>query len=253
MGSFGSIWVIHASDDWMHSSVPSVQLLQNHYPILILSPNKKDFLVEFKKEKPKSWVGLNQISPSAVQAIVVSEDSFFYKHAGYDPQQITEAMKLNLKKKRYARGASTITQQVVRNVFLNQNKNLWRKIKELLLAVELEKKLKKEKILEIYLNITEFGDNLFGIEAASLFYFKKNADQLSLKEGAFLAMLLPNPKKYSQSFREKKLSPYAQSIIESILKKIKQTNALSHEDLEIELGQKLDFEHVQDPLEIEER
>ena len=108
--------------------------------------------------RPSGWVSLGEVSKVAVGAILVSEDWAFYQHKGYDPQQIKSAMKEDWEEGRFARGASTITQQVVRNVFLDKDKNLWRKLKELVLAVRIEEEVGKRRILETYLNIAEWGE-----------------------------------------------------------------------------------------------
>jgi monofunctional biosynthetic peptidoglycan transglycosylase len=177
-----------------------------------------------------TWSTLSEISRQAIGAVVVSEDWAFYEHKGYDANQIKEAMKSNLDRGRYARGASTITQQVVRNVFLDQDKNLWRKIKELILAVHLEQTVGKNKILETYLNIAEWGQGIYGIRAASQHYFHKMPSDLTAKEGAFLAMLLPSPRRYSQSFRSHQLSDYARTTINSILDKMAQAKYITDEE-----------------------
>jgi len=115
-------------------------------------------------------------------------------------------------------------------VFLSRDKTLWRKFRELVLALRLEKELGKKKILETYLNIAEWGPGIFGIGPAANYYFHKSPAELNAKEGAFLAMLLPSPIRYGQSFRKKQLTPFVVSSIRSILKKMVQAGFLTDEE-----------------------
>ncbi len=221
-----------------------VTILTDHYPVLIYNRSKNEPQVEFKGKRPLQWFGIGQISKMAVMAIVVSEDWPFFEHSGYDTSQIKVAIKENWKAKRFARGASTITQQVARNVFLNHKKNLWRKFRELVLAISLERHFSKHKILEIYFNIVEWGKGIYGIGAATQFYFNKNPSELNAKEGAFLAMLLPNPKRYGVSFHQGVLTDYAHEVIDSILHKMVQAGFLSQDEAQELLAQPLSFEDV---------
>ena len=133
------------------------------------------------------------------------------------------------------RGASTITQQLIKNLYLNHDKTFGRKIKELVLALIIEQKCTKEKILETYLNIIEYGKGLYGINQASQFYFHKKAASLSARESAFLAMLLPSPIKYSRSFKNHKLSDFAKRIVDSVLLKMKQAGAINESEYQEQL------------------
>ena len=191
---------------------------------------------------------VDQVSKIAVSAIVISEDDAFYQHNGYDFNQLVEAYKRDMEEHRFVRGGSTITQQVVKNVYLTGEKTLWRKVKELVLALRLEKQVGKRKILETYLNVAEFGEGLYGIGPASNYYFQKSPAELNAKEGAFLAMLLPSPKRYSISFRKRELSPFARSIIASILEKLHVTHRLTDEEFTSELARPLNFEAAPQPM-----
>ncbi len=170
-------------------------------------------------KKPKNWVSLKEMDYTAIHAIVISEDWAFYDHSGYDVNQIKEAAEEAIDGER-TRGASTISQQLVKNIFLSPDKELSRKVKELGISVYMERNVPKEKILETYLNVIEFGPGIYGIKAAAKHYFNKQPKELNAREGAFLAMLLPNPKKHSQSFRDKKLTPFAKKRINSVLEKM---------------------------------
>jgi monofunctional biosynthetic peptidoglycan transglycosylase len=209
--------------------LPDVLALKSLYPHIHYQGKGKPPLVELKKQKPPGWIHFNQVSREAIGAIIVSEDWAFYGHKGYDPNQIKIAFQESLDEGKLVRGASTITQQVVKNIFLSRDKTLIRKIRELILAIRLEQSFSKTKILEQYLNIAEWGEGIYGIRHASSFYFKKSPIELNAKEGAFLALLLPSPKRYSQSFRQHQLTRYANRTLNSILFKMKQAHFLSED------------------------
>jgi len=213
---------------------PDLAVLKTKYPVPYFSAGEKRYLFKLTSARPARWVSLGSVSPIAVQAIRLSEDSGFFQHDGFDAKEMKESLKKNLKTLQYARGGSTITQQVVKNVFLSNRKTLRRKIKELVLAYDLDKELSKRRILEIYLNIAEWGDGIFGITEASAHYFHKHPAYLTAREGAFLAMLLPNPKQYSSSFRQRSLTRFARKRIHSILGKLAATGYLTHEEMKAE-------------------
>ena len=139
------------------------------------------------------WVPISEISLHLRHAVVTSEDDMFYRHRGVDWEALQEAINYNIKRGRLARGASTITQQVARNLFLSPARNPMRKVKEILIARKLEKTLTKDRILELYLNIAEWGVGIYGVQAASQIYFGKNASELTLDEAVALAAALPSP------------------------------------------------------------
>jgi len=141
----------------------------------------------------RKYVPLGQISPELRTAVIISEDDTFFEHSGINLTELKKAFQENLKKKRFARGASTITMQLARNAFLTKKKTIIRKIKEILLAKRIEKIWGKQKIFEYYLNIAEWGENIYGAEAAAHYYFDKPASQLNLAEASMLAGILPNP------------------------------------------------------------
>lgn len=228
---------------YLELRLPSINKLKNEYPLLYCSekvlPKCKVF---FSTTKPENYFLIKDIATKAIAAIVISEDWSFFEHSGFDLKLIKESLLKNLEKGKYSRGASTITQQVAKNLFLSPHKNLMRKIKELYLALKLEHYLEKSKILEIYLNIVHLGKGVYGIGQASKYYFQKAPGQLTAIEGAFLAMLLPNPEKYSLSFRQKELTKYAIRRIDDILKKMAVAGYLSKEEAENELAKPLSFE-----------
>lgn len=149
------------------------------------------------------WVKNEQISRYAISAVIASEDQRFFSHHGFDFNEIQNAVDQYLKGGKL-RGASTISQQVAKNLFLTPSKSFWRKGFEFWFTGLVEMFWHKDRILEVYLNIAEFGDHLFGIESASQRYFGIPASQLSASQAALLAATLPNPHLY----RANKPTPY---------------------------------------------
>ena len=139
------------------------------------------------------WVPLSQISRDVQRAIIVAEDGMFFAHGGVDWNEVQESIERNIEEGRVARGGSTISQQVAKNLYLSTAKTPMRKFKELIITYLMEEQVPKRRILEIYLNIIEWGPGLFGIEAAAQRYFQKSARELSLDEAARLAAVIPRP------------------------------------------------------------
>ncbi|OGS10917.1 MAG: monofunctional biosynthetic peptidoglycan transglycosylase [Elusimicrobia bacterium RIFOXYA2_FULL_58_8] len=144
-----------------------------------------------------AWTGWDGISENLKHAVLVAEDDTFYLHKGVEWNSTWRALKTDLKTMRLARGGSTITQQVARNLYLSPSKNPLRKIKEMLIAGRLERTLGKRRIFEIYLNIAEWGKGIYGAQAAAQAYFGKNAADLTAEEAAALAAVLPSPRRYN--------------------------------------------------------
>jgi monofunctional glycosyltransferase len=144
--------------------------------------------------RDQRWVPYSRISANLKRAVIVTEDSAFWQHEGVDYEQLRESMEVNWERGEFARGASTITQQLAKNLYLSPSKNPLRKLKELLITRRLEVELSKQRILEIYLNVIEWGDGVWGAEAAARRYFKKPASELSAQESALLAAAIANPR-----------------------------------------------------------
>ena len=140
------------------------------------------------------WVPYGKISPSLRRAVLVAEDNAFYDHQGVDTQAMKEAFERNWKRGKITHGGSTITQQLAKNLYLSPSRNPLRKIREYFIARSLERNLTKKRILEIYLNVVEMGERVYGADAASRFYFDKAPSALSASEAALLAGCLPNPR-----------------------------------------------------------
>ena len=143
----------------------------------------------------QTWVPLSRISRHLVNAVIVSEDGMFYEHEGVDWYEIGESLEKNFERGKAARGGSTISQQLSKNLYLSTSKDPVRKLKELVITLRMERMLSKRRILEIYLNVIEWGDGVFGAEAAAKKYFGKSASQLSREEAAQMAAVIPSPRK----------------------------------------------------------
>jgi monofunctional biosynthetic peptidoglycan transglycosylase len=146
----------------------------------------------------KEWKPIDKISPNLALAVIASEDQLFLEHYGFDFTAIRKAFENNSKKKKkYIKGASTISQQVAKNVFLWPGRSWVRKIFEVYFTFLIEIFWSKERILEVYLNVVEMGDGIYGAQAASAYYFKKPALKYNQDEAALIAAILPNPRRWS--------------------------------------------------------
>lgn len=152
------------------------------------------------------WTPIHAISPYVAKGVTTTEDGAFYRHKGFSSFAIRSSLVTNLKKGRFARGASTISQQLVKNLFLSREKTLSRKFQELFITWQMEDALSKDRIMELYLNIIEWGPGIYGIRHATRHYFGKQPSALSPLESAFLVSLIPNPKKYYWQFKRGEVS-----------------------------------------------
>ncbi|NRA64972.1 MAG: transglycosylase domain-containing protein [Pseudobacteriovorax sp.] len=156
----------------------------------------------------KRWFPIEKVSFHLVHAILVSEDARFYDHRGIDWVEVGESIELNLDERRFARGASTISQQVVKMAFLSSDKTIIRKIREILGTIILERILSKERILEWYLNLVPLGDGVYGISEAAEHYFDTSVELLTIQQSANLALVIPSPNAWSVGLRQKKLTDF---------------------------------------------
>lgn len=160
-------------------------------------------LAALREKKPNAelkhrWIEYSRISNNLKRAVIASEDANFTEHEGVDWQAIEKAYKENVRKGKVARGGSTITQQLAKNLFLSSERSYWRKAQELVITYMIEALWDKRRILEVYLNVVEWGDGVFGAEAAARQYFNLSASQLGAEQSARLAAYLPNPKRYGR-------------------------------------------------------
>ena len=159
------------------------------------------------------WVSYGQIAPNLRRAVIVTEDAAFYDHDGIDLDEVKAALEKNWEEGQFLRGASTITQQLAKNLYLSPSRNPMRKVKELLITRRLEAALTKRRILEIYLNMIEWGDGIFGCEAASRAYFGKPCAGLSNDQAALLAGAIINPREHSPARPTRRLLRRQQIIL----------------------------------------
>lgn len=185
------------------------------------------------------WVGAKGISNAMFMAIIASEDTSFFSHQGIDYHELQESIKKDWEEKRWARGASTLTQQVIKNVYLSREKSLWRKFKELVWAQKIEKVLSKTEILTFYLNMAEWGPSIYGISEASHHYFGITPLEISAKQAAFLAMLVPSPIKYYTYFTKRFLTPFARARVGKILRVMQRMGFLEDKQYQLALEEKL--------------
>ena len=164
----------------------------------------RERLAEMQQDDPtaqikQQWVPYSKISSNLKRALVASEDAKFVDHEGFDWDGIEAAFEKNLKQGRIAAGGSTISQQLAKNLFLSSGRTPWRKGEEALITLMLEKTMDKQRIFEIYLNMIEWGNGIFGAEAASRHYFNTSAANLSPNQAAKLAAMVPNPRFYDKN------------------------------------------------------
>lgn len=158
--------------------------------------------------KGSHWTPKESISKNFFHAVIVAEDVNFYSHSGIDLAQIIEAAQLNLKESRYVRGASTITQQVIKIATLSSEKTLLRKLREAIGAIRLERMIGKNEILAWYANLAYFGSGIYGIKDAAQYYFGTTPDRLTISESVHLALILPAPSVWSESLKNKILTEF---------------------------------------------
>jgi monofunctional biosynthetic peptidoglycan transglycosylase len=173
------------------------------------------------------WVPLKIISKHLRNAVIVAEDSRFTVHHGLDFQQIMDSIKYNMKKGYYARGASTITQQVVKMAFLSREKSIIRKTREASGAIVMDALYSKNDIIEWYLNLVEFGDNVYGAKDAATHYFKTKPQLLTVAESIHLALVLPSPNRWSQGLRKRALTKFGHARFAWIAMRLRQEGLIT--------------------------
>lgn len=151
------------------------------------------------------WIPYSQISPNLRRAVIVTEDAAFFDHDGIDLKEIKASFEKNWEEGAILRGGSTITQQLAKNLYLSPSRNPIRKVSELLIARRLEAALTKRRILELYLNLIEWGDGIFGCEVAAQTYFGKSASELTMEEAALMAGAIINPREHNPARPTKRL------------------------------------------------
>lgn len=184
------LWIFLHICYWVHQNPNSTAFM-------------RDRLQAQQSENPKArlkhqWVEYEQISVNLKRAVVAAEDAKFVQHDGFDWDGIQQAYEKNLKKGRLVAGGSTISQQLAKNLFLSSQRTPWRKLQEAVITLMLEQMMSKRRILEIYLNVIEWGDGVFGAEAAAKHYYGVSARRLSSYQAAKMAAMIPNPRFYDK-------------------------------------------------------
>ncbi|MGK2906324.1 MAG: transglycosylase domain-containing protein [Desulfuromonadales bacterium] len=181
---------------WILWDLPDIMPLKNPSTTLSIEVPDWQGAMHTFKVGPKNpyWAPLDSIPDELKWAVIVAEDANFYEHGGIDVPALKEAIKYDLKRKRLAHGASTITQQLAKNLFLSRNKSIRRKLREVVIAQLLEGELTKGRILELYMNVVELGPLVYGVGQGSRYHFDKPVHLLTPAEAAFLAAMLPGPR-----------------------------------------------------------
>lgn len=219
------------------SGLPDVSLLKHYRPPAASEALDRHGMqiAQFYERRLRIWAPIASIPDIVIQAVVTAEDDTFFGHKGVNYKAVWEALQHDVRKKRFARGGSTITQQMIKNVLLSKEKTLRRKVREFVLARQAEELLTKRQIMEIYLNEVEWGENIYGIEAAGRFYFDKRVNELTGAEAALLAGMLPNPKYYNPFKRQDK----ARQRQEQVLFNMFQAKQLTEEEYQAALQEPL--------------
>ncbi|MBH1970693.1 monofunctional biosynthetic peptidoglycan transglycosylase [Moraxellaceae bacterium AER2_44_116] len=191
------LWLVAHVYWWIDHNPESSAFMETQLQVL----QSKDPEAELKHR----WIAYNQISPNLKKALITSEDAKFLDHEGFDWEGIQTAWEKNLKKGKIVAGGSTISQQLAKNLFLSGKKTPWRKLEEAAITIMMEKMMSKRRIFEIYLNVIEWGNGVFGAEAAARHYYRKSARNLSAGESAKLAAMVPNPRYFDKNRSDRRL------------------------------------------------
>lgn len=190
---FYQIWILCHVVYWNFYNPSTSAFMQHRLYIL----QKKNPNAEIKLHN--KWVSYELISPNLKRAVIASEDAKFLEHKGFDFKAIQKAYKKNLEMGKFIAGGSTISQQLAKNLFLSNKKTPWRKMEEAIITLMLENVMTKRRILEIYLNVIEWGNDVFGAEAAAQYYYNVSTSSISAKQSARLAAMIPNPRFYDRN------------------------------------------------------
>ena len=189
----------------------------------------------------EAWVDLDHISPFMQVAVLTTEDGAFFKHLGFNHAAIRASIIANLKAGKFIRGASTISMQLTKNLFLSREKTVSRKLEEVILTDYEEQTFSKNEIMELYLNVIEFGPDIYGIGAAADHYFGRKPDELNLAESLFLSSLLPNPIGYQKLYEKGEISPSWTRNIHTLMQIAFKSGKISQQELDEGLGRASDF------------
>jgi monofunctional biosynthetic peptidoglycan transglycosylase len=231
--------LIISGSGWLWLTTPDVRWLRTtnpHTTAMMRQRQVEQSVTGQARPSRWEWVGLSQISPYLIQSVVEAEDARFFDHRGFDWENIWNALLTNFWERRIAGGGSTLTQQVARNLFLSPSRTPIRKLREAVLAYRLERDLTKARILELYLNIVEWGPGVYGAEAVARAYFHKSAAELRLSEAVRLAAVLPNPLQLSPlDYTHRYLKETSPEILNGLVSR-GWISRITHEQASRELG-----------------
>lgn len=211
---------------------PSIDVsrFRTRFDKLVYTPKKEERTASFGPDTD-SWVPLSGISRFMVGAVLTTEDGRFFRHAGFDQEAIVNSMKENLKQGRFVRGASTISMQLAKNLYLPRTKTIARKLQEAILTMYLEQELTKDEIMELYLNVIEYGPDVYGIGPAARHYFNSGASSLSLGQALYLGSILSNPlESYFGSGGA--VTPNRMGYLKTLMKIVHKIGRISDEELD---------------------
>lgn len=187
---FYQIWIFSHIYWWVHHNPSTSAFMEDRLEVL-----QEDNPGAVLKHR---WVDYQNISPNLKRALIAAEDAKFVDHEGFDWDGIQKAYEKNIKKGKVVAGGSTISQQLAKNLFLSTKRTPWRKLEEAMITVMLEATMSKRRIFEIYLNVIEWGNGIFGAEAAAKYYYHTGAKNLDAEQAAKLAAMVPNPRYYDK-------------------------------------------------------
>jgi monofunctional glycosyltransferase len=187
---FYQLWIFLHICWWVNHNPSTSAFMEDR--LEVLQENNPNAVLKHR------WVDYKKISPNLKRALIAAEDAKFVDHEGFDWEGIQKAYQKNLKKGKVVAGGSTISQQLAKNLFLSTKRTPWRKAEEAMITVMLEATMSKRRIFEIYLNVIEWGNGIFGAEAAAKYYYHTNAKNLSAQQAAMLAAMVPNPRYYDK-------------------------------------------------------
>lgn len=194
-----------------------------------------------------AWTAIDDVSPFMIDALLTTEDGAFYKHKGFNHSAIRSSVQANLKARRFVRGASTITMQLSKNLFLARDKALSRKIEEVILTDYLEQVLRKDDLMELYLNVVEFGPDVYGITHAAQYYFGRKPEELHVAECFFLASLLPSPIRYGKLRDKGEISESWLRHVHALMEIAARNRKITRAELEDGLKEPISFVRPGDP------
>jgi monofunctional biosynthetic peptidoglycan transglycosylase len=191
------IWIFVQICWWVHHNPSTSAFMEDR--LEVLQEDNPDAVLKHR------WVDYKNISPNLKRALIAAEDAKFVDHEGFDWEGIQKAYQKDIKKGKVVAGGSTISQQLAKNLFLSTKRTPWRKLEEAMITVMLEATMSKRRIFEIYLNVIEWGNGIFGAEAAAKYYYHTSAKNLDAEQAAKLAAMVPNPRYYDKHRQAKGL------------------------------------------------